>query len=112
MTSPFHPHRRAFLASLAAMVSASAFERRAFAAVSPAVSSLPARGNVLIRGGYVMTMEPGEADISGGDVHLDNGAIIDIGMGLTAPGAEVIDGRGFIVMPGLIDTHWHMWTTL
>jgi 5-methylthioadenosine/S-adenosylhomocysteine deaminase len=112
MRTPFHLHRRAFLASLAAMASASAFGRRASAAVSPAVSSLPARGNMLIRGGHVMTMEPGQADIPGGNVHLDNGVIVDVGTGFDAPGAEIIDARGFIVMPGLIDTHWHMWTTL
>jgi 5-methylthioadenosine/S-adenosylhomocysteine deaminase len=109
MTTPFHLHRRAFLAAIAA---SSAFGRRASAVISPAVSSLPARGNVLVRGGYVMTMEPGQANISGGDVHLDNGAIVDIGANLAAPGAQLIDARGFIVMPGLIDTHWHMWTTL
>jgi 5-methylthioadenosine/S-adenosylhomocysteine deaminase len=112
MARPFHLHRRAFLASLAAIASSSALDSRASAAVSPAVSDLPARGNVLIRGGHVMSMEPGQADIPAGDVHLDNGAIIDIGTGLDAPGAEVIDARGFIVIPGLIDTHWHMWTTL
>ena len=50
--------------------------------------------------------------ISNGDIHIDNGAIVDVGTGLAAPGAQVIDGRGFIVLPGLIDTHWHMWTTL
>ena len=28
-----------------------------------------------------------------------------------APGASPIDGRDTIVMPGFVDTHWHMWTT-
>src|SRR5262245_36934508 len=76
------------------------------------VSNLPARSNVLIRNHYVMTMEPGQPDLPNGDVHIDNGLIVDVGTGLAAPGAQIIDGRGFIVMPGLIDTHWHMWTTL
>jgi hypothetical protein len=41
-----------------------ALERRlgrcAFAAIAAAVFSLPARENPLIRGGYVMTIEPGQ----------------------------------------------------
>jgi len=88
------------------------FRMPAHAAVSPSVSNLPARSNVVIRNAYVMSMEPGQPDLSNGDVHVDNGLIVDVGTGLAAPGAQIIDGRGFIVMPGLIDTHWHMWTTL
>jgi len=88
------------------------FRMPAHAAVSPSVSNLPARSNVVIRNAYVMTMGPGQPDLPNGDVHVDNGLIVDVGTGLAAPGAQIIDGRGFIVMPGLIDTHWHMWTTL
>jgi len=76
------------------------------------VANLPARSNVVIRNAYVMTMEPGRPDLPNGDVHFDDGLIVDVGTGLAAPSAQIIDGRGFIVMPGMIDTHWHMWTTL
>jgi 5-methylthioadenosine/S-adenosylhomocysteine deaminase len=68
-------------------------------------------GNVLIRGGYVLTMDSG-GDIPGGDVHVRDGEIVAIGAGLDAPGADVIDAAGKIVAPGLVDTHWHMWNTL
>src|SRR5581483_201138 len=27
-------------------------------------------------------------------------------------GAQTIDGAGMIVLPGLVETHWHMWNTL
>jgi 5-methylthioadenosine/S-adenosylhomocysteine deaminase len=104
--------RRAFLGGVAALGVMHGFRRTAQAAVSPAVANLPARSNVVIRNAYVMTMEPGQSDIPNGDVHIDNGLIVDVGTGLAAHGAQVFDGRGFIVMPGLIDTHWHMWTTL
>jgi 5-methylthioadenosine/S-adenosylhomocysteine deaminase len=68
-------------------------------------------GNVLIRGGYVLTMDSG-GDIPGGDVHVRDGEIVAIGAGLEAPCADVIDAAGKIVAPGLVDTHWHMWNTL
>ena len=112
MASGIHIRRRAFLGGVAAFGAMQGFGIRAQAAISPSVGNLPSRGNIVIRNAYVMTMEPGQADLPDGDVHVDNGSIVDIGKDLAAPGAEVIDGRGFIVMPGLIDTHWHMWTTL
>jgi 5-methylthioadenosine/S-adenosylhomocysteine deaminase len=104
--------RRQLLSVAAAVGAAGALTLPAQGAVSGAVASLPARGNVLIRNAYVLTMVPGAPDLPGGDVLVENGVIADIGTGLAAPGAAVIDGAGFIVMPGLVDTHWHMWTTL
>src|ERR1700758_1053561 len=112
MASEISIRRRAFLGGVAALGAMHGFRMPAHAAVSPSVSNLPARSNVVIRNAYVMTMEPGQPDLPNGDVHVDNGLIVDVGTGLAAPGAQIIDGRGFIVMPGLIDTHWHMWTTL
>ncbi|HZM44655.1 MAG TPA: amidohydrolase family protein [Burkholderiales bacterium] len=73
---------------------------------------LPAQGEYLIRNGFVMTMEPGVADIPDGSVHVRGGRIVAVSAGVEAPGAEVLDGRGMIVLPGLVETHWHMWNTL
>jgi cytosine/adenosine deaminase-related metal-dependent hydrolase len=112
MASKIRIGRRAFLGGVAALGAMHGLRMPAQAAVSPSVANLPARSNVVIRNAYVMTMEPGQPDLPKGDVHVDNGLIVDVGTALAAPGAQIIDGRGFIVMPGLIDTHWHMWTTL
>ncbi len=76
------------------------------------MAALPARGEFVIRGAYVMTMDPGLGDIAGGDVHVKNGAIVAVGRNLAAPGAARIDGRDAIVLPGFVETHWHMWNTL
>ena len=100
--------RRAFLRAAAALGTlrlvpqASAQEKR----------RLPARGEYLIRGAHVMTMDAATGDIAGGDVHVRNGEIVAIGKSLKAPRATLLDGRGMIVLPGLVETHWHMWNSL
>ena len=78
------------------------------AARKGAVAPLPARGNFVIRNAYVMTMDSGLGDIAKGDVHVKDGAIVAVGRNVAAPGAERIDGTGSIVLPGFVETHWHM----
>jgi 5-methylthioadenosine/S-adenosylhomocysteine deaminase len=72
----------------------------------------PMATELLIRNAYVLTMDAARGDIAGGDVHVRAGAIAAVGRGLQAPGADVIDGTGMLVLPGLVETHWHLWTTL
>jgi len=108
-------NRRAFLSGAAALgVAAHADIAGAAQEASPGRGSfpLPARGEFVIRGAYVMTMDPTLGDIPRGDVHVKNGAIVAVGAGLKASGAQVLDGRDMIVLPGFVDTHWHMWNTL
>ena len=59
-----------------------------------------------------MTMDRDLGDIPGGDIHIKNGEIAAVGKGLKAPGAAILEGRHMIVLPGLVETHWHMWNTL
>jgi len=112
MNGSFSIDRRRFLGAAAASGAAGVFALPAQGAASPAVTNLPARSNVVIRNAYVITMVPGEADLPNGDVRVENGAIAEVGANLSAPGVPSIDGSGFILMPGMVDTHWHMWTTL
>jgi cytosine/adenosine deaminase-related metal-dependent hydrolase len=72
---------------------------------------LPARGEFTIANAYVMTMDGALGDIADGAVHVKDGAIVAVGKDITG-GGEKIDGAGMIVMPGLVETHWHMWNTL
>src|SRR5690242_9126708 len=74
--------------------------------------ALPARGELLIRGATVLTMDPAVPDLASGDVHVRDGTIVAVAQKVAAPGAEVIDGAGMICMPGFIDTHFHMWNAL
>ncbi len=73
------------------------------------------RGNdrdLLIRGGTVVTVDPALGTIAGADVLIRDGRIAEIGKLGSSPGAETIDASGMIVMPGLIETHFHMWSSL
>ncbi len=70
---------------------------------------LPRRGEFVIRNGLVLTMDPTTGIIENGDVHVRDGQIVAVGNALAAPGAQTIDGRDRIVMPGFVDTHWHLW---
>jgi 5-methylthioadenosine/S-adenosylhomocysteine deaminase len=109
--------RRSFLSGLAT-VGAAGFIPKAFAQGAidarferPNVT-LPARGEFVITNATVITMDPQLGDILNGSVHVNDGAIVAIGANVSAPGATAIDAQGRVVMPGLIDTHWHMWHTL
>lgn len=79
---------------------------------APLQEKLPGRGEFIVRGAYVMTMDPTLGDLAGGDVHVRNGEIINLGKGLMVRDVEEIDGQDMIALPGLIETHWHMWNTL
>jgi cytosine/adenosine deaminase-related metal-dependent hydrolase len=74
-------------------------------------SRLPARGEFTIANAYVMTMDGSLGDIADASVHVRNGEIIAVGKDVSG-GGEKIDGAGMIVMPGLVETHWHMWNTI
>jgi 5-methylthioadenosine/S-adenosylhomocysteine deaminase len=108
--------RRSFMRSLAAFGAAAAWPSLVWAqapAGGPSASaSLPARGEFVIRSGFVMTMDAALGDIPGGAVHVRNGEIVAVGREVNAPGVQNIDATDMIVLPGLIETHWHMWNTL
>ncbi|WP_433606540.1 amidohydrolase family protein [Dactylosporangium sp. CA-139114] len=69
-------------------------------------------GAVIFRNALVLTMDDTHTVLPGTDVLIVDERIAEIGVGLTAPpGAQEIDASGGILMPGMIDTHRHMWQT-
>lgn len=67
--------------------------------------------DLLISGGYVVTFDPDLGDLPGGDVLIRSGGIAAVGveLGKQAADARVIDARGRVVMPGMVDAHRHVW---
>jgi 5-methylthioadenosine/S-adenosylhomocysteine deaminase len=110
--------RRTMLKGAAALgaLAAASGELRAQQAVPPFApgpgAALPPRGEFVIRGATVLTMDPGIGDFAVGDVHVREGAIAAVAPRVEPANAQVIDGGGMICMPGFVDTHWHLWTSL
>lgn len=74
-------------------------------------TSSPENGPFFLQNGHVMTMGP-EGDLPDGDVIVRNGRIEAVGSDLDAPSdATTIDLEHHVVMPGLVDTHTHLWLT-
>lgn len=68
--------------------------------------------SVLIRNAdSILTMDDTRRELSGADIVIRDGAIAEIGQGLTCEG-EVIDAAGCVVTPGLVNTHHHLYQTL
>lgn len=66
----------------------------------------------LIRGAEaVVTMDTARAELAGADVLLRDGVIAGVGPGLHSAG-EVVEARGCVVTPGLVNTHHHLYQTL
>lgn len=67
---------------------------------------------MLVRNGWVLTVDAAATELPVGDVLIEDGVITAVGTGLTAPpGMEVLDATGMLVLPGLVDTHRHTWQT-
>ncbi|HWM07233.1 MAG TPA: amidohydrolase family protein [Actinophytocola sp.] len=67
---------------------------------------------VLLRGGTVLPMDESRSVLTRTDVLVLDDRIAEVGRDLVAPeGSVEIDATDGIVMPGMIDTHRHMWQT-
>lgn len=66
----------------------------------------------VIRGGCVLTLDAKVGNHRQADVLIENGRIAEVGSGLRARDADVLDASQAIVMPGFVDAHRHVWKSL
>src|SRR5258705_231677 len=103
--------RRALMQGTAALGATTLVPQRLLAqqTARTGAPALPARGELLIRGATVLTMDPAVPDLAAGDVHVRDGAIVAVAPKIEAPSAQIIDCDGMIAIPGFVDTHVHLW---
>jgi cytosine/adenosine deaminase-related metal-dependent hydrolase len=66
---------------------------------------------LVIRNGFVLSMDPEVGDLPRADVLVEDGRIAAVGPDLDVSEAEEVDAGGMIVIPGFVDTHRHTWQT-
>ena len=81
-------------------------------AIAQSAAAPRLRGAYLIKNGAVVTVDEALGTLPRADVLVRAGRIAGIGSDLVATDAEVIDATDMIVMPGFVDTHYHMWSAL
>ena len=68
---------------------------------------------VLLRGAAkILTMTSPGAELADADIRLSGGVVSEVGPGLVAGEAEVLDMRGCVLTPGLVNTHHHLFQSL
>lgn len=66
----------------------------------------------LIKGGCILSLDARVGNHLEADVLIEDGRIAEVGPGLRARDAEVIDASDSIVMPGFVDAHRHVLDSL
>ncbi|MDM0085734.1 5-methylthioadenosine deaminase, partial [Variovorax sp. J31P179] len=64
---------------------------------------------MLIKNANILSMDPEVGDFDDADILIEDNKIAAVGPNIEAGDAEVVDGRGRIVTPGLVNAHIHTW---
>jgi 5-methylthioadenosine/S-adenosylhomocysteine deaminase len=65
----------------------------------------------LIKGGTIISMDGEVGDLRRGDVLIEDEVIAAVGASLEVADCRTIDAEGMVVLPGLVDSHRHLWYT-
>lgn len=76
------------------------------------MSRPPAEGRpILLRGGRLVTMDPRLRELTG-DILIAGDRIAEVAPNIAASDCTVVDAADFIVLPGFVDPHRHLWQTV
>ena len=67
--------------------------------------------SILIKNGYVLTLNPKREILAKGSIYIENEKIVEVGQTDNLKGYNpdlILDAKNMIMMPGLIDTHTHL----
>lgn len=67
---------------------------------------------LLLRGGCVLDTDPEPVARPSTDILVEDGRIAAVAPNLAVADAEIIDAADAIVLPGLVDTHRHVWQSV
>ncbi|MEO0823266.1 MAG: amidohydrolase family protein [Pseudomonadota bacterium] len=78
------------------------------------MSERPTGIDILIEGAHVLTCDPAQPEIAHGRIAVAGDRLASVGPAEGPPPAagRVIDGRGFVVLPGLVNIHLHAILTM
>jgi 5-methylthioadenosine/S-adenosylhomocysteine deaminase len=68
--------------------------------------------DILIENATVVTMDDERRFLHQASIAVHGGQIVEIGPGLAGSARKVIDARGFVALPGLINCHTHVYQSL
>ena len=66
---------------------------------------------IYLKNGFVISMNPSRDVYESGDILIEDDKLLSVGQvdqGAVLPDAEVVDLKGQIVMPGIINSHVHL----
>lgn len=66
----------------------------------------------LFRNARVITFDDAIGDLPRGDVLVSETTVEAVGVDLEAADAQVVDADGMLLMPGMVDSHTHLWEAL
>lgn len=66
---------------------------------------------ILIKNAQILTMDSSIGDLDNADIFVEGDTISAVGHNLKADDVEIIDGKDFLISPGLINGHIHTWQT-